>query len=121
MNLNDGGTVLTDLIKRAKIRVNKKINSPRDTRQLIREIVINNGWNKQIVKMLRKIRDEILFLKKNCSVGYQKLLNYHTSGSRTFSSINSWSFTIDCLMGRKMDPLKSLLGVQRHIIKNISN
>ena len=51
------------------------------------------------------------------SVHYQKMLDYHTSGSRLIPSISSQRFTLDCLMSHKTDPLKSLLGVQRHMEK----
>ena len=61
---------------------------------------------------------EILFSKGIFSVDYQKLLNYYTSVSRKISSIRSHSFTLDCLMSHKTDHLKSLLDVQRHMIKN---
>ena len=49
INLTDGATFPTDLIKRAKTRVKKKIKFPCDTKQRIREIAIHNGWNTQIV------------------------------------------------------------------------
>ena len=49
MNLTDGATFPTALIKRAKSRFNKKINLPYDTKRCIREISINNGWNRHIV------------------------------------------------------------------------
>ena len=74
------------------------------------EISINNGWNTQIVKILREIRDG------KFSVEYQNMFNYQTSGSRQISSIKSQSFTLGFLMSHKMDPLKSLLDTQRHMI-----
>ena len=50
------------------------------------------------------------------SVEYQNMFNYQTSGSRQISSIKSQSFTLGFLMSHKMDPLKSLLDAQRHMI-----
>ena len=41
MNLTDGATFPTDLIKHAKSRINKK-QIPRDTKQNIQEIAINS-------------------------------------------------------------------------------
>ena len=63
------------------------------------------------------IRDGNLFSKGNLSVEYQNPLNHHTIRSIQLSSIRSQSFTLDCLMSQKTDPLKSLLDVQRHTIK----
>ena len=51
MNLSDGSTFLTYLIKRAKSRINKK---SRDTKRCIREIEINNAWETQVVQILRE-------------------------------------------------------------------
>ena len=46
MNLTDGATFPTALIKRAKIN-NQQENS-RNTKWRIQEIKINNGWNTQL-------------------------------------------------------------------------
>ena len=48
MNLSDDDTFPSALIKRAKIRINQKINLTRDTTRRISTIVMNNGWNMQI-------------------------------------------------------------------------
>ena len=97
MNLTSGATFPESLIKRAKTRINKN-NFPRDTEQRIRQIEINNGWNIQVVEILREIRDGNLFSMGIFLVDYQNLLNYHTSGSRKISGIRSQSFTLDFLM-----------------------
>ena len=65
MDLTDGATFLTDLIKRAKNRVNKRIIFPRDTRRRIRDIAINNGRNTQIVQILYEIHDRNFLFKGN--------------------------------------------------------
>ena len=62
---------------------------------------------------------EIFFSNKICSLDYQNLLGYHTSGSIKYSSIKSQIFTLVCLISQKIDSLKSLLDVQTHIIKNL--
>ena len=59
----------------------------------------------------------ICFSKGDLLVDYQKILNYHTSGPINILSIKSHSFTLYCLMIQKIDPLKSLLDVKRHMIK----
>ena len=65
MNLTYGATFTTAMIKRAKYIFNQKINFPRDTKQHIREIVINNGWNTQIVQILCEKRDGHFLFKVN--------------------------------------------------------
>ena len=45
MNLTDGATFLTPLIKREKTRVNQKRLFSCDTKRRIQEIAIKNGWN----------------------------------------------------------------------------
>ena len=65
MNLSDGATFTMALIKRATYRFNKKINVPRDTNQHIIEIETNNGWNTQIVHILREKRDGKFIFKDN--------------------------------------------------------
>ena len=65
MNLTDGATFPMPLIKCAKIRVNQKIIFPRETKRRIQEIAINNGWNTQIVHILREIRDGKFLYKGN--------------------------------------------------------
>ena len=75
MNLTAGGTFPMALIKRAKTGVNKKIKFPPDTMRRIQESEIINGWNTQIVQILREVCDEILFSKEICSVDYQNMLN----------------------------------------------
>ena len=65
MNLTNGATFPTSLFKRARSRINQKIKSPRDTKRCIREIVINNGCNKQIVQILREKRDGKFIFKEN--------------------------------------------------------
>ena len=62
---------------------------------------------------------EILFSKKNFSVDYQNLLNYHKSRSGKISSIERQSFTLDFLISQKTDPLRSLPCVQIQMIKNM--
>ena len=57
MAVDFNSTFPTPLIKHAKTRVNQKINFTRDTKRRIQEITINNGWNTQIVQILRDIRD----------------------------------------------------------------
>ena len=57
MNLTDGANFPTALIKFATARFNQKINHPRETKQRIQENSINNGWNIQIVQILREILD----------------------------------------------------------------
>ena len=57
MNLTDGSTFTTPLIKCAITRGNKKIKSTGDTTRRIRDIAINNGWNTQIFQILCDIRD----------------------------------------------------------------
>ena len=57
MNLTDGANFPTPMIKRAKTRVNQKINLPCDAKRRIQEIAINNSWNTQIVQILGEIRD----------------------------------------------------------------
>ena len=79
MNLTDGATFPTTLIKRVKNRVNQKINLPCDTKRRIRETAINNVWNTQLVQILREKRDKTIFSKKHLSVDHQNLLNQHTS------------------------------------------
>ena len=49
MDITTGATFPAALFKRAKTRVNQKINFPRDIKGRIHEIVINNGWNTRIV------------------------------------------------------------------------
>ena len=57
MNLTDGATFPKGLIKRAKTRVNQKIQFPHDTKQHIRESAINNVWSTQVVQILHEIQD----------------------------------------------------------------
>ena len=45
-------------MKRANTRVNKRIKFPRDTKQRIQEIAMNNSCKTQIVQILREIRYE---------------------------------------------------------------
>ena len=45
MNLTDGASFLTALIKNAKNGFNHKTKFPRDTKQRIWKLSINNGWN----------------------------------------------------------------------------
>ena len=54
MNLTDGETFLTALIKCAKSRFNQKINFPCDTKRCIRYIEINNVCNTQVLLILRE-------------------------------------------------------------------
>ena len=54
MNLTNVATFLTALIKRAKSILKQKIKPSRDTKRCIREIAINNGWNTQVVHILRE-------------------------------------------------------------------
>ena len=75
MNLTDGATFPMPLIKFAKTRVNKKIIFPRGTKQRIQEITINNGWNTQIVHILRDKRDEKFLFKGKFLSRPPKLLN----------------------------------------------
>ena len=65
MNLADGTTFITPLIKGAKTGVNQKRKFPLDTKQHIREIAINNGWNTYNFRILYEIRDgDFLFKGK---------------------------------------------------------
>ena len=60
MNLTYGATFLTALIKCGKSRFNQK-QIPRDTKQHIK-IVINNGWNTEVVHIFcEEIDDGFLF------------------------------------------------------------
>ena len=69
MNLTDGETFPTTLIKFTKTRVNQKIKFLRDTKRRIQEIAINNGWNTHIVQILHEIRDiNFLFKGKILSI-----------------------------------------------------
>ena len=63
MNLTDGATVLATLIKRAKTRVNKTIMC--GTKRRIQGVATNNGWNTQIVQILRAICDGNFLFKVN--------------------------------------------------------
>ena len=58
MNLTDVATFLMTLIKLSKTRVNKKMC---DTKRSMREITVSNGWNTQIIQILREIRDGNFF------------------------------------------------------------
>ena len=64
-NLTDGATFPTTLIKCAKTISNHKINFQHDTKLRIWGISINNGWNKQIVQILREKRDGNFLFKVN--------------------------------------------------------
>ena len=72
MNLTDGATFPTTLIKRVKNRVNQKINLPCDTKRRIRETAINNVWNTQLVQILHAIRDKSFLSKVNLISGIPK-------------------------------------------------
>ena len=63
MNLTDGATFLTALIKHAKSRFNQKIKFPCDTKRRKQEITINNGWNVLIVQRLREKHDGIILFR----------------------------------------------------------
>ena len=63
MNLTDGETFATDLIKCTKTRFNQKIRFLRDTKRRMREIAINNDWNTHIVQILHEIRDTNFLFK----------------------------------------------------------
>ena len=65
MNLTDVATFTSALVKCAKTRVYLKIKFPRDTKRRIREISINNGYNTQIVHILREIHDGNFLFKVN--------------------------------------------------------
>ena len=54
MKLTDGATFPTALIKRAKLIFNQKMKIPRDTEQHTQEISTNNGWNTQVIQILRE-------------------------------------------------------------------
>ena len=45
-SLTDGATYLTALIKISKYKFIQMMKFPRETKQRIQEIAINNGWNK---------------------------------------------------------------------------
>ena len=64
MNLPDGKTFPTALIKRSKYIINQCFSFSRDKNQLMQEIAINNGWNTQIVQVLHQKCDGV-FLKEN--------------------------------------------------------
>ena len=63
-NLKGGATFTKVLIKRAKLIINQKINFPRDRKQHIHEIEMNNGWNTQVVQILRGKHDGRFFSKE---------------------------------------------------------
>ena len=63
MNLTDCETFTVALIKRAESRFNNVFL--RDIKRCIREIVTNNGWNTQVVQILREIRDGKFIFKHN--------------------------------------------------------
>ena len=65
MNLADDTTFSMALIKRVKSRFNQKIKSPYDTKGRIWKISINNGWNTQIVQILRGKCDGDFIFKVN--------------------------------------------------------
>ena len=65
MNLIDGATFLTPLIKCAKTRINKKIKFPHDPKRRIWEIAINNGWNTQIFPIWCEMRNVNFLFKGN--------------------------------------------------------
>ena len=65
MNLTNGETFTMSMIKHAKNRVNQKIKFPRDTKRLIQEIEVNNGWNTHNFQMLREIHDGNILFKEN--------------------------------------------------------
>ena len=54
MNLLDSATIPLVLIKRVKLRINKKTNFPHDTKWRIYTIAINNVWNTHIIQILRE-------------------------------------------------------------------
>ena len=65
MNLTDVSTFPTTLIKWAKSRINQNNNFPRDTKQRIHKITINNDWNTQIIQIFSEKRDGTFILKVN--------------------------------------------------------
>ena len=67
MNVNDGATFPTDLIKREKSRIDQNNNFPCDTKRCIRQIAINNGLNTCIVQILGDKRDGKFIFKGNFS------------------------------------------------------
>ena len=68
MDITTGATFPAALFKRAKTRVNQKINLPCDTKQHIREITINNGCNPHISIYCVRYEVEVLFSNEICSV-----------------------------------------------------
>ena len=56
---------MKDLIKRVKYIFNQKIKSPRDTKQRIQKIEVNNGWDTHIVHMLSEKNNENFVFKEN--------------------------------------------------------
>ena len=118
MNLINGATFMTAMIKPSKSRFNQKIKFSCGKEWRIWEIAINNGWNTQIVQILHGKRMGVFFSKEICSADYQILLDYHMSRSGQFSSTRGHSFTLDSLTSQKTDPLKYLLEVHIHMIKN---
>ena len=118
MNLTDGKTFPTALIKFAKTIFNQKIEFPRDTKRRIKKITINTGCNTHIFRYC--VRNVMKVLKKDIfSVDYQNLFYYHTSGPRQNVCIRSQIFTLYFLMSHKTHPLKYLLYIQIHTIKNM--
>ena len=65
MKLTDGATFPTALIKRAKLIFNQKMKIPRDTEQHTQEISTNNGWNTQVIQILREDRGGKCLFKVN--------------------------------------------------------
>ena len=57
MKLTDGATITRDMIKREKYIFNQEIKFPRYTKRRIQKIAVKNGWNTQIVQILREISD----------------------------------------------------------------
>ena len=117
MTLTGSATFPTYLIKREKYRFNQKIDFPCDTKWCIQEITIYSGWNTHIVRILYKKCDGAFLFKGNFLSILPKPVGLSHECIRRISSIMIQSFTLDCLMSQKTDPLKFLLGVQRHMIK----
>ena len=65
MILTDGATFPTALIKRAKYIFSQKIKFPRNTKQRIWEISINNGWKTHIVQIFHEKRNGNFLFKGN--------------------------------------------------------
>ena len=64
MNLTYVETFPTSLIKREGKYIKSRINFLCDTKRRIREILIYNGWNTQIVQILREKREINCFSKE---------------------------------------------------------